>query len=234
MQPSATVVLVGRDSSQRDEVLNHVLVRFLQAQGVRILWEDPAGAWLYALRRFQFSYAWLPSLLRVLSRRVVQFAFILLHPSYLKYLYHRSRLAVEQRADLLKSRLKFLKPDPPLVLLGRSSGARISTLLADELAVSKVICLGYPFQHPEIGDEPARYRHLESLRTPTLIIQGTADEYGGRDVITRYPVSGEVEWCFIETDHNFDLAEAESQFVLQRIRDFIQKSSTHTIASSVG
>ena len=59
-----------------------------------------------------------------------------------------------------------------IILIGRTSGARVATLYASTHPIKAAICLGYPFQNPEEGPNPSRYLHLSSLMCPTLIIQG--------------------------------------------------------------
>jgi uncharacterized protein len=61
-----------------------------------------------------------------------------------------------------------------LVIGGKSLGGRIASMIADETEVRGLVCLGYPFHSPGKPDR-ARTGHLESLRTPALILQGTRD-----------------------------------------------------------
>ena len=64
-----------------------------------------------------------------------------------------------------------------LVIGGKSLGGRIASMIADETGVRGLVCLGYPF-HPPGKPERTRTRHLEHLRTPALILQGTRDTFG--------------------------------------------------------
>ena len=59
---------------------------------------------------------------------------------------------------------------------GRSLGGRIASLVADDCAVQALICYAYPF-HPAGRPETLRTAHLETLRTPTLILQGERDPF---------------------------------------------------------
>lgn len=76
-----------------------------------------------------------------------------------------------------------------VVLFGRSSGARVITEFALRRKVLAVICLGYPFRQPGQPPDPRRFAHLARITVPTLIIQGTADEYGGPAEVAAYPLS---------------------------------------------
>jgi uncharacterized protein len=78
---------------------------------------------------------------------------------------------------------------------GKSMGGRMASMVADELAVRGLICLGYPF-HPPGKPDQLRIAHLTSLRTPALIIQGTRDVFGTRDEVSAYELSKaiRIEW----------------------------------------
>ncbi len=62
----------------------------------------------------------------------------------------------------------------PIVLIGKSLGARVGCHLALEEKVTAVICLGYPLCG---GGNPTKLRAevLRSLSTPILFVQGTRD-----------------------------------------------------------
>jgi predicted alpha/beta-hydrolase family hydrolase len=88
------------------------------------------------------------------------------------------------------------------VIGGKSMGGRIASMIADEAGARGLVCLGYPFHPP--GD-PSRLRtsHLENLRTPTLIVQGTRDAFGSPDEIAGYRLSPAIRVAFIEGgDHS--------------------------------
>ena len=90
-----------------------------------------------------------------------------------------------------------------LVIGGKSMGGRIASMVADEAGVLGLVCLGYPF-HPPGQPEKTRTKHLESLRTPTLILQGTRDSFGGPDDIRKYRLSNSIRMEWIEDgDHSF-------------------------------
>ncbi len=90
-----------------------------------------------------------------------------------------------------------------LVIGGKSMGGRIASMVADDAAVIGVVCLGYPF-HPTGKPEKTRTRHLENLRTPTLILQGTRDSFGLPEEVGRYKLSPAIRIEWIEDgDHSF-------------------------------
>ncbi|MGI8863452.1 MAG: alpha/beta hydrolase family protein [Solirubrobacteraceae bacterium] len=84
--------------------------------------------------------------------------------------------------------------DLPLILGGRSSGARVACRTAAMLAARGVLCLAFPFQPPSRRPSalsiPNRLGELEAVPVPVLIVQGSGDPFGipprapGREVIT--------------------------------------------------
>ncbi|MEI6162081.1 MAG: alpha/beta family hydrolase [Roseococcus sp.] len=108
----------------------------------------------------------------------------------------------------------------PAVIIARSSGARVATLLAARRHLRAVICVGYPFHHPKKPEEPERYAHLAHVLTPTLILQGISDVYGGREILEKYAFSPAVTVEFIEADHEFRIPTAQWDAVAERILDF--------------
>lgn len=105
-----------------------------------------------------------------------------------------------------------------LVIGGKSMGGRIASMVArqleDEGAPAKgLICLGYPFHPPGKPEKAAaRLEHLTDIRTPTLIVQGTRDTFGGRDQVPHLPLSQavSVEWME-DGDHGFKPRKASGR-----------------------
>ena len=90
-----------------------------------------------------------------------------------------------------------------LVIGGKSMGGRIASLIADEVEPRGLVCLGYPF-HPPGQLEKTRTAHLEHLRTPTLIVQGTRDPFGTPDEVAGYQLSPAIRIVWLEDgDHSF-------------------------------
>ncbi|WP_117193779.1 alpha/beta hydrolase family protein [Rhizobium terrae] len=93
-----------------------------------------------------------------------------------------------------------------LIIGGKSMGGRVASMVADELhaegAVAGLLCLGYPF-HPPGKPEQLRTQHLKGLKTPALICQGTRDEFGTREEVPGYELSGAIEILWLEDgDHD--------------------------------
>jgi predicted alpha/beta-hydrolase family hydrolase len=90
-----------------------------------------------------------------------------------------------------------------LVIGGKSMGGRIASMVADEVGAAGLICLGYPF-HPPGAPTRLRTAHLEKLRTPALILQGTRDSFGLPEEVGKYKLSPKIRVAWIEDgDHSF-------------------------------
>jgi len=68
--------------------------------------------------------------------------------------------------------------DLPLVVGGRSLGARVACRTASALGAIGVVCLAFPLQPPGRPDAPSRLPELELVSVPTLVVQGESDPFG--------------------------------------------------------
>jgi predicted alpha/beta-hydrolase family hydrolase len=85
---------------------------------------------------------------------------------------------------------------------GKSMGGRMASMVADELKVAGLVCLGYPF-HPPGQPDKLRTEHLETLRTAALFVQGSRDTFGTAAEIEEYPLSKAVRILSLEDgDHS--------------------------------
>jgi uncharacterized protein len=69
----------------------------------------------------------------------------------------------------------------PLVVGGRSSGARVACRTARQAEAVAVLCLAFPLHPPRRStSRPAQSRQpeLDAVGVPTLVIQGTGDPFG--------------------------------------------------------
>jgi predicted alpha/beta-hydrolase family hydrolase len=89
-----------------------------------------------------------------------------------------------------------------LAIGGKSMGGRMASLLADELGVDALVCLGYPFYAVGKPEKP-RVEHLASLQTRTLIVQGERDALGNREAVEAYTLSPSIEVTWLAAgDHD--------------------------------
>jgi predicted alpha/beta-hydrolase family hydrolase len=100
---------------------------------------------------------------------------------------------------------------PNLAIGGKSLGGRMASLIADEMGVRALVCLGYPF-HPPGRPETLRTAHLETLETRSLILQGERDPLGARDEVAGYGLSPAIRlaWC-PDGDHSFKPRKASGR-----------------------
>lgn len=218
-------LFAGRDDWQKDTGLNHVLVNYTKRKSCKIVWEDPAGGFTYKLRSIESHFKNIPEIIKKLNLRFVQVLYALTHWSYFIYLYEqfleRNEKGIKLRCKKLKTRIQKLSAKNEIIIISRSSGGRVSSLIADELKIKHIICLGYPFQNPDNGVEPERYLHLQNIKTPMLIIQGTKDEYGGSEIEKKYKLSPSVKLFFVETNHNFIIEDSTWDIIYRKIDEVI-------------
>jgi uncharacterized protein len=68
--------------------------------------------------------------------------------------------------------------DLPLLVGGRSSGARVACRTASETGAAGVLCLAFPLQPPGRASAPSRLPELEAVAVPVLVVQGERDPFG--------------------------------------------------------
>jgi uncharacterized protein len=68
----------------------------------------------------------------------------------------------------------------PLVVGGRSLGARVACRTAEETGAVAVLCLAFPLTPPRRAGKPpqSRLAELDAVTVPTLVIQGDRDPFG--------------------------------------------------------
>ena len=69
----------------------------------------------------------------------------------------------------------------PLVVGGRSLGARVACRSAESTAAMAVLCLAFPLQPPRRSGgavAPSRLSELDAVAGPMLVVQGARDQFG--------------------------------------------------------
>jgi predicted alpha/beta-hydrolase family hydrolase len=69
----------------------------------------------------------------------------------------------------------------PLVVGGRSSGARVACRTAAATGAAGVLCLAFPLRPPPRRSgtaAPSRLSELDAVQVPTLVVQGERDRFG--------------------------------------------------------
>lgn len=89
-----------------------------------------------------------------------------------------------------------------VIVGGKSMGGRMASMIADEVSARGLLCFGYPF-HPPGKPQQTRTAHLEHLRTPALILQGTRDAFGTPADVAAYSLSPSIRMEWMEGgDHS--------------------------------
>ncbi len=133
-----------------------------------------------------------------------------------------SKKPPDRAPTLVASFRRVLLEVGPAFVGGKSMGGRIASMIADDPLVRGVVCLGYPFRPPKSASIPEdRVRHLRTLRTPTLLLQGTRDPFGGRDEVdATLPV--EVHWLE-DGDHDFAPRKRSGRTHAQNLQECIER-----------
>jgi uncharacterized protein len=68
----------------------------------------------------------------------------------------------------------------PLVVGGRSLGARVACRTAEATGAVAVLCLAFPLEPPQRAGKPPKSRlgELDAVTLPTLVVQGERDRFG--------------------------------------------------------
>jgi predicted alpha/beta-hydrolase family hydrolase len=70
----------------------------------------------------------------------------------------------------------------PLIVGGRSAGARVACRTAEATGAVAVLCLAFPLQPPQrrssTAPSPSRLPELDGVSVPTLVVQGERDRFG--------------------------------------------------------
>lgn len=113
----------------------------------------------------------------------------------------------------------------PFAVGGKSMGGRFASMIADEVGAAGLVCLGYPF-HPPGNPKKARTEHLYALKTPTLILQGTRDPFGGRDEVAalELPRSIRVRWL-ADGEHSFKPRKASGRTEADNLAEAIAEAA---------
>lgn len=115
-----------------------------------------------------------------------------------------------------------------LVIGGKSLGGRIASMVADELGVRGLVCLGYPF-HPPGKPDRLRTEHLRALKTPALILQGTRDPFGTPDEVATYALARSIRVHWLEDgDHGLKPRKSSGRTEAQNLAEAVEAIDAFT------
>jgi predicted alpha/beta-hydrolase family hydrolase len=96
---------------------------------------------------------------------------------------------------------------PPLVVGGRSAGARVACRTARRTGASGVVCLSFPL-HPPGRPERSRAEELAGAGVPVLVVQGERDPFGRPDEVSA--AAPGVELVAVPGDHGLASGAAQA------------------------
>jgi uncharacterized protein len=89
----------------------------------------------------------------------------------------RSQPAAKQLDAAWIAVVSQLRGDLPLLVGGRSAGARVACRTVEETRAVAVLCLAFPV-HPPGRPEKSRLDELDAVSVPVLVVQGSRDPFG--------------------------------------------------------
>jgi predicted alpha/beta-hydrolase family hydrolase len=143
-------------------------------------------------------------------RRCLKGLILIFHPS--KWSYFVNWLSADQANDQapgIRRAIQAIGKNKSIFIMSHSAGGITALCLSHEINLCGIICFGYPFKHPDKGEESYRTKFLKDIQKPFLIIQGTRDEYGGKDVQNRYVLSPFIELEFVDATHEYENLSAD-------------------------
>lgn len=132
--------------------------------------------------------------------------------------------------------------DVPLVVGGRSAGARVACRTAGVLAASAVLCLSFPLHPP--GRTSSRLPELLTPDVPRVVLQGSRDTFGGADELRTAlgevlaagpPLTGDVVEVREVPDAGHDLRPAARAGVdVPAWRALVESAALAAVVAAVG
>ncbi len=161
--------------------------------------------------------------------RVVRFEF-----PYMAKRRSEGRRGAPDREPVLRARWTQAVADfgggPRVAIGGKSMGGRIASMIADEVGARALVCFGYPF-HPPGQPAKLRTRHLEALRTPALVLQGTRDAFGVPEEVAGYGLSPGIRIHWLEQgDHSFKPPARSGRTETGNIEEAIAEAAAFILA----
>ncbi len=148
--------------------------------------------------------------IKVWTLRFVRGLILIFHPSKWNYFIHWVFVRqINGQNQVIRKVIQTLGENKSIFILSNSAGGITASALANLPTINGIICFGYPFKHPDKGEEGYRTNCLKDIQKPFLIIQGANDEYGGKEVPHRYVLSPCIEFEFVEATHEYENLSAD-------------------------
>ncbi|WP_260921645.1 alpha/beta family hydrolase [Novosphingobium sp. 9] len=225
------IIVVGRTNKARESDSIRQMLAMLEACGRPLLWFDSAyfrSETDIAIRLARLAPSLVTtsgehpfSCVKRWQRRLLRLICILADNRRYDHLYTRCFGVAANDARQLRSMLAKL-PEGPADFVTHSAGGVSVTMLAGHPKLGRVACFGYPFRHPERAQEPYRIRHLASVTTPLLILQGEQDPYGANPAEFGCHLPTHAQIVTLACDHDCDALPApEFARALQVLSQFL-------------
>lgn len=223
MSKKKYLLVLGREALDRDSFLYQELFASLNLSGFEVVF-DPMDRIRFAFMKYGGTNNFLINKLLLPLFRALYVIFIQGQLSdFLLFVSNRIS-SLEFRTRVVAKYIDGMAPRTShLVVLARSAGSIVISSIANQIAVDYIICLGYPFKHPEEGDAAFRTEHLALIEKSMLIFQGERDQYGGKDMVEKYVLSPQIIVSFVDVDHDFNLNPADLERVKSEIEDILLK-----------
>lgn len=233
------ILFIGRSNTQKNSVPLQELLNRLIFDGYLLVWPKSRRQATEALlsKESMRAVSWLnqifgqnESTIKVLIRRTLKGILLLAHPSRLDYSIHWLIFnPMDDQALITRRAIQEIGRNKPIIIMSHSAGGVTALGLETEQNLAGIICFGYPFKHPDKEEESYRTSHLSNLQKPMLIIQGITDEYGGPEVQSKYALSSNIEFEFVEANHEYEhLSTNDWIRVTSRIKSFLDQQETKT------
>lgn len=228
------LLFFGRDNFNKSRQFMESLIAAMHRENYTVLWYEDMATATARLLEDEFE-RWLPRLEKAwrgrtgfmlrMARKLLKALLLLKHPAHWSYFVH-DQDAIAARCRQLRRFIRRLGNDRNVFILAHSAGGRISSLIEDEPAIRKLVCFGYPFRRPGEARDEKRVRHLATLAKPCMIVQGSRDEYGGREIAQQYRLSPQISVSFVDADHGYEnLSEADWGAIIASLRNFIESGA---------
>jgi pimeloyl-ACP methyl ester carboxylesterase len=228
------LLFIGRSNTQKNSAPLQELLNRLVLDGYLLVWpksrnqfisELLANKSLRAVDWLNSAFGQTESQAKVWIRRILKGLILIGHPARWDYFadWLRNNQSDEQ-TETYREILRVLGSNKSIFILSHSAGGITASRLANEDNLRGMICFGYPFKHPDKDEEPYRTTELKNIEKPFLIVQGHQDEYGGADVQSQYELSQNIEFEFVQANHEYEnLSTDDWMRVVKRLASFLEQ-----------
>ena len=228
------LLFIGRSNTQKNSAPLQKLLDRLVLDGYLLVWPKSRNQFIseFLTQKSRMAVNWLDlvfgqneSKAKSMIRRIFKGFILIGYPSKWEYFFDWLRGSpANQQAEVHRDIIRTLGKNKSIFILSHSAGGITASCLANEDNLCGIICFGFPFKHPDKDEEPHRTNELRNIQKPLLIIQGYQDVYGGRDVQSRYELSQNIEFEFVQANHEYENLSTEDWMkVVKKITSFLEQ-----------